>query len=75
MTHRMDLNENDVIDVEIVKNQGKLDISVTDEEDNIIYKADDASSGMFSLEIPRSGIVEFKVSGRNASGLVSFIVR
>ncbi len=37
-----------------------------------IYRGDDASSGSFSLEIPKTGTYKFSVTGTNAKGSVSF---
>jgi len=75
LTHIIELQKNDILDIEIIKDKGELYLSVTDFEGNSIYKGDDASSGKFSLEITQSESYTFKVTGREASGFVSFIVR
>ena len=75
LTHIMNLEANDNIDVIISRSRGELDIAVTDMGGNSIYRGDNASSGEFSLVINRNDSYEFKVTGRNASGFVSFIKR
>ncbi len=74
-SHELALKVDDIIDVSIDLIKGELDISVTDVEGKSIYKADQASSNVFSLIISEDGIYTFKVTGRRASGRVSFTLR
>lgn len=75
LSHTMDLEAQDVVDVKISKSRGVLDIEVADMEGNPVYRGDNASPGEFSIVISSSDIYEFIVTGRNASGYVSFIKR
>ena len=75
VTHHMELQENDIIDVIIRRDKGELDLSVTGKEGQPIYQGDHASSGEFSLEITRGDTYEFEVAGYEASGFVSFVLR
>lgn len=74
-THSMTLANNDIIDVVIISENGEINLLVSDSEGYSVYRADKASSGEFSLEITAAGIYEFMVSGKHASGLVSFILK
>jgi len=74
-THTMDLSKGDIVDVEIEKEKGELDISVTDSENNVVYKGDNASTIKFSLVISKDDEFLFEVTGRKAAGSVSFIVK
>lgn len=73
--HEMDLFENDTIDVFIDRLSGKLNILVTDQNDESIYRSDNASSVQFALIIVSDGLYRFEISGEKASGYVSFILR
>jgi len=74
-SHELALRVDDIIDVSIDLIKGELDILVTDVDGEPIYKADHASSSVFSLIISEDGIYAFKVTGRRASGRVSFTLR
>lgn len=72
--HEMDLEQGTVIDVSIVNESGHLDVFVTDSNGKEIYKANDATSGDFSIEIPETGKYTFSVTGVDAKGSFSFLV-
>jgi hypothetical protein len=73
-THEMRLNAGDVIDVEILSDGGRLDISVSYGPGIVLYQGHDADSGCFKLVVREAGIHTFKVSGKKASGRVLFYV-
>lgn len=73
-SQEMDLEEGTIIDVVIEDESGRVDILVTEVDGEEIYRGDDASSGSFSLEIPKTGTYKFSVKGTNAKGSVSFKV-
>ena len=75
LSHEMVLEENDIVEVVIIRKGGELNILVSDPEGQPIYRADDASSGKFALEMTKSGSYMFRVTGDHASGKVSFILR
>lgn len=70
----MVLEEGTTVDVEIHNTSGRVDILVTDSAGESIYKGDDATSGEFSIRIPKTDTYEFSVTGSKARGHVSFIV-
>ncbi len=74
-THTMELETGDVLDVEITKEKGEIDIAVTDSEEKVIYKGDNASSNKFSIVISKDDEYLFEVTGRKAAGYVSFILK
>ena len=61
--------------VKIIKNEGELDVSISDSGNNYLYKGDDVSSNEFSVTIPNVDNYYFRVTGRDAAGSVSFTVR
>lgn len=66
------LLEGATIDVVIENKSGNLDILVSGTNEEKIYKVDKATTGKFSLIIPKTDIYKFSVTGSNASGSVSF---
>lgn len=75
LSHEMVLDDNDIIDVVIIRKGGELDILVSGADGQPLYRADDASSSEFALEITKDGLYAFRVTGDHASGKVSFILR
>lgn len=73
-THDMKLEKGAVINVIIENTSGYLDILITDSNGEKMYKGDDAASGKFSIEIPKTDTYKFSVTGSNAKGSVSFKV-
>lgn len=73
-THEMALEEGATVNVEIENVSGRVDILVTDSAGESIYKGDDASSGEFTIGIPKTDTYEFSVTGNKARGRVSFIL-
>lgn len=73
ITHEMKLKQGTIIDVNIEDKSGRVDILVKNDDDKEIYRGDDASSGIFSIEIPEAGTYKFSVTGSKAKGGVSFI--
>lgn len=73
-THEMKLEEGVFVDVIIENKSGSVDILVADANGKEIYKGDNASSGKFSLNIPKTGTYKFSVTGSKAKGSVSFKV-
>jgi hypothetical protein len=71
-THDIKLEKGATIDVVIENKSGNLDILVSDTNEEKIYKGDKATTGKFSLIIPKTDIYKFSVTGSNASGSVSF---
>ena len=72
-SHSLKLEKDDVIKVEIVDTEGKIDIEVKNiENDNVIYRANDAQSADFELIITEDGEYEFVVTGDSAEGSVKF---
>lgn len=74
-SHDILLFEGDVVDVKIIKEDGEFDVSLQDSGNNYIYKGDNASSSEFSLNISSTDTYHIKVTGREAHGYVSFIIR
>lgn len=73
-THEMKLKEGTIIDVVIENKSGRLDVLITDENGEKIYKGDDTLSGKFSIRILKTGTYKFVVTGKKAKGGVSFKV-
>jgi uncharacterized protein YycO len=73
-SQEMKLNKDTIVNVEIENKSGRLDIVVTDENGENIYKGDNASSGKFSITIPKDGKYKFSVTGDKAKGSISFKV-
>ncbi len=70
--HEMNLEEGTIINVIVESKSGRLDILVTGSNGEKIYKADDAASGKFSLNISKTDTYKFIVTGKNAKGSISF---
>ncbi|MBU3130543.1 PPC domain-containing protein [Clostridium tagluense] len=73
-THDIKLEKGTTINVVIENKSGNLDIFVSDSNGEKIYKGDNATSGNFSLEVPKTDTYKFSVKGSNAKGSVSFKV-
>lgn len=73
-THQMKLEKGAFIDVIIENESGRLDVLVVDENGEKLYRGDDALTGEFSLEIPKTAIYSFSITGNKAKGSVSFKV-
>lgn len=73
-THEMKLQEGSKINVVVESKSGSVDILVTDSNGLVIYKANNATSGNFLIQIPKSDTYKFSVTGKKARGAVSFKV-
>lgn len=73
-THDMKLEKEAIINVIIENKSGKLDILISDSNGEKIYKSDNATSGNFSIEIPKTDTYKISVTGKKAKGGVSFKV-
>lgn len=73
-THSMRLLPGDIVDVVIEKESGRLDILVASADGEVLYRADDADSMVFSLMIQKEYTYKFTVKGKKAAGAVSFTV-
>lgn len=75
VTHRLELKKNDIIDVELTKNKGRIDVLVSEQTGNLLYRGQNISSGKFSLVITKNANYIFRITGNKASGYVSFMLR
>ena len=73
-THEMALEQGERLHVQIEKESGRLDITVSDLDGKEIYKGNDADTSEFYLEIQQTGEYSFAVTGAEAKGSVSFVV-
>jgi hypothetical protein len=73
-TSEMKLKKGTKINVVIESKSGKVDVLVVDANGEKIYKGDNADSGKFTIEIPKTSTYKFSVTGSNAKGSVSFKV-
>lgn len=73
-THSMRLLPGDIVDVIIEVESGRLDILVAASGGEVLYRADNADSGVFSLLIQKEYTYKFSVTGSDAAGSVSFTV-
>jgi hypothetical protein len=73
-TNDMKLEKEANINVIVENKSGDLDILITDSSGEKIYKGDNATSGKFSIEIPKTDTYKISVTGKNAKGNVSFKV-
>lgn len=73
-THEMKLDKGIIINVNIVNKSGRLDVLVVDKDGEELYRGDNADTGKFSLEVPKTAVYKFSVSGKEAKGSVSFKV-
>lgn len=71
-THEIKLEKGTTINVIIESKDGHVDVFVEDADGEKIYKGNDAASGKFSLEIPKTSTYKFSVTGNDAKGSVSF---
>lgn len=72
--HSMRLQPGDIVDVIIQKDSGRLDILVEASGGEVLYRADNADSGVFSLLIQKEYTYKFSVTGVDAAGSVTFTV-
>lgn len=73
-SHSMELKEQTIVNVIIENTSGRVDILVADATGQEIYRGDNATSGKFSLKIPKTDTYRFSVTGKKAKGSVSFKV-
>jgi hypothetical protein len=73
-TSEMKLKEGTKINVVIESKSGNVNVLIADANGEKIYKGDNATSGKFSLTVPKTGTYIFSVTGHNAKGGVSFKV-
>jgi hypothetical protein len=73
-THDIKLEKGASIEVTIENKSGDLDILISDSNQEKIYKGDNATSGQFSVKVPKTDIYKFSVTGINSKGSVSFKV-
>jgi hypothetical protein len=73
-THEIKLEKGATINVIVESKSGRVDILVVDENGEEIYKGDNASSGKFLIDILKTGLYKFSVTGSNAKGSVNFRV-
>jgi hypothetical protein len=71
-THDIKLEKGASIEVNIENKSGDLDILISDSNQEKIYKGDNATSGEFSVKVPKADTYKFSVTGSNAKGSVSF---
>lgn len=72
--HRLYIDEGGQMNVDIEAEKGHIDIYIYDEGGNVIYQGNDAATASFVLEITESGDYKIAVTGKKASGKVSFVV-
>ena len=56
------------VNVDIVSNTGKLDMSITDEKDHSVYEGKDIPTSSFSVSLDKPGDYKLIVSGEKHSG-------
>lgn len=72
-THEMKLEEGTIVNVTIENKSGHLDIVVAGTSGREIYKGNNAVSGNFTVQIPKTDTYKFSITGTKAKGSVSFI--
>lgn len=72
-THEMKLEEGTIINVTIENKSGQLDIVIAGTSGQEIYKGNNAVSGNFTVQIPKTDTYKVSITGRKAKGSVSFI--
>ncbi len=72
--HEIKLERGATIKVNVENKSGYLLILVADTNGEEIYRGDNLTSSVFSLEIPKTGTYKFSVTGSDAKGSVKFIV-
>ena len=70
---RLQLEDGDEVQVDIVSKSGKVDVKVLGDDGEAVYEQEDAPTGSFSLAITESGTYQFIVTGEKAEGSVSFV--
>lgn len=73
-TQNLKLYEGTTVNVNIENKSGKLKVLVTDSRGEEIYRADNAATGKFSIQISKTDSYKFSVTGKKANGGVSFKV-
>ncbi len=56
------------VNVDIVSNKGKLDISITDKDGESVYKGKDVPTSSFVVTLDKAGDYKLKVQGHKHSG-------
>ncbi|HHW10944.1 MAG TPA: hypothetical protein GXX29_13335 [Firmicutes bacterium] len=72
--HTMMLNAGDVIDVNIKKIAGRLDITILDSRQKVLYQGRNADWSHFKVVVMESEVYSFVVVGKEAKGSVLFTV-
>ena len=69
----LEMESGDVIRIEIVNDQGSVDVSVIEDEDREpVFDSEALATGSYSIEIPRDGSYELWVTGHQAAGSAYF---
>ena len=69
----LEMESGDVIRMEIVNDQGSVDVSVIEDEDREpVFDSEALATGSYSIEIPRDGSYELWVTGHQAAGSAYF---
>ena len=66
------LAQGDVIDVSVVYIAGELNISIADQNGNVIYKGHNPEIGSFGVNITENSEYTISVTGKQAEGSISF---
>lgn len=66
------LEKDDVIDVEIVNDSGKLDVVIQEDDKNPVFEGNNLKTSTFQVKVNESGTYKITVTGKKAKGSVSF---
>ncbi|NMS89831.1 hypothetical protein HGQ85_07800 [Clostridioides difficile] len=69
----LELEKDDVIDVEIKSDSGKLNVLIQKDSSEPIYESKNVPTSSFQVKINESGTYKVTVTGEKAQGSVSFI--
>lgn len=73
-SHTLKLTEGDMIETEIVRDEGEVSVVIGQSGQKPIYQGNQLSTSTFQLVIEESGTYQIKVTGKNARGSVNFMV-
>ena len=73
-SHTLKLTEGDMIETEIIRDEGEVSVVIGQSGQKPIYQGNQLSTSTFQLVIEESGTYQIKVTGKKARGSVNFMV-
>ena len=67
----LSLNNGDVLQFEVIREEGRIDLTVSGKKGSEPYEGKDLRSGIFTLTVSESDKYEIRITGKDAAGKVT----